>query len=67
MFALPFPAYSESAAIYVCKYLLEEGAQLSIYDPKVKEEQMRRDLSSVVSDDKGESGDIRQWTVDSGQ
>lgn len=26
----------ESPAIYVCKYLLEEGANLHIYDPKVK-------------------------------
>ena len=25
----------ESAAIYVSKHLLEEGAHLSIYDPKV--------------------------------
>ncbi len=26
----------ESPAIYVCKYLLEEGANLHIYDPKVR-------------------------------
>jgi UDPglucose 6-dehydrogenase len=26
----------ESPAIYVCKYLLEEGAHLHIYDPKVR-------------------------------
>lgn len=25
----------ESPAIYVCSHLLEEGAQLNIYDPKV--------------------------------
>jgi len=25
----------ESPAIYICKYLLEEGAHLNIYDPKV--------------------------------
>ena len=25
----------ESAAIHVCSYLLEEGAKINIYDPKV--------------------------------
>ncbi len=30
----------ESAAIYICKDLLEEQAQLSIYDPKVEGEQV---------------------------
>jgi UDPglucose 6-dehydrogenase len=25
----------ESPAIYVCKYLLDEGAHLQVYDPKV--------------------------------
>lgn len=34
----------ESAAIYVCKDLLEEGAQLAIYDPKVNEQQIFEDL-----------------------
>ena len=34
----------KSAAIYVCKHLLEEQAKLSIYDPKVSEAQIRRDL-----------------------
>eukprot|EP00049_Salpingoeca_infusionum_P023437 m.12116 g.12116 ORF g.12116 m.12116 type:complete len:464 (+) comp5803_c0_seq1:632-2023(+) len=40
----------ESAAIYVCRDLLEEGAQLSIYDPKVKHAQIKHDLTSVVGD-----------------
>jgi len=35
----------ESAAIYVSKHLLDEGAQLSIYDPKVTEDQVRMELS----------------------
>lgn len=35
----------ESSAIYICKYLLEEGAHLNIYDPKVKRETMLRDLT----------------------
>lgn len=26
----------ESPAIYICKYLLDEGANLHIYDPKVR-------------------------------
>jgi UDPglucose 6-dehydrogenase len=38
----------ESAAIYVCNDLLEDGAHLSIYDPKVKEEQIRHDLREVA-------------------
>ncbi len=39
----------ESAAIDVCRYLLEEQAHLAIYDPKVTEAQIRKDLG--VSDD----------------
>jgi len=35
----------ESAAIYVSKHLLDEGARLSIYDPKVTEQQVRTELS----------------------
>ncbi|MCC5840175.1 MAG: UDP-glucose 6-dehydrogenase [Opitutales bacterium] len=34
----------ESAAIFVCKDLLEENARLAIYDPKVGERQIRLDL-----------------------
>jgi UDPglucose 6-dehydrogenase len=34
----------ESAAIYVCRDLLEERASLSIYDPKVTTAQMCKDL-----------------------
>ncbi len=40
----------ESAAIYVCKDLLEELANLAIYDPKVTEDQIYRDLG-VAEDD----------------
>lgn len=39
----------ESAAIYVCQDLLEEQANLAIYDPKVSAKQMRHDLN--VADD----------------
>jgi len=34
----------ESAAIYICKDLLEEQAQIAIYDPKVEVAQIQRDL-----------------------
>lgn len=36
----------ESSAKYVCLQLLEEGAQLRIFDPKVTCDNIRRDLSS---------------------
>jgi UDPglucose 6-dehydrogenase len=34
----------ESAAIYVTDYLLDEQAEITVYDPKVKEEQIYADL-----------------------
>ena len=37
----------ESAAIYVAKHLLDEGAHISIYDPKVTEGQVMMELSSL--------------------
>ena len=40
----------ESASIYVCKDLLEEHAQITIYDPMVTEAQIRLDLQ-VAEDD----------------
>merc|ERR1712228_71309 len=40
----------ESAAIYVSKHLLDEGAQLDIYDPKVSEQQVRMELAGVSED-----------------
>merc|ERR1711892_843625 len=39
----------ESAAIYIANHLLEEGANLSIYDPKVTEQQMKTELEIVCS------------------
>ncbi|XP_051893756.1 UDP-glucose 6-dehydrogenase isoform X3 [Pristis pectinata] len=35
----------ESSSIYISKYLLDEGANLHIFDPKVLKEQIIRDLS----------------------
>jgi len=40
----------ESASIYVCLDLLEEQANLAIYDPKVTTEQIHRDLGIDESD-----------------
>ncbi|KAA8499567.1 UDP-glucose 6-dehydrogenase 4 [Porphyridium purpureum] len=37
----------ESAAIEICRRLIEEKAQIAIYDPKVEHEQIWSDLSSV--------------------
>ncbi|XP_065213418.1 UDP-glucose 6-dehydrogenase [Planococcus citri] len=36
----------ESPSIYVCKYLLDEGARLNIYDPKVPHDQIIKDLTN---------------------
>ncbi|XP_039631469.1 UDP-glucose 6-dehydrogenase-like [Polypterus senegalus] len=42
----------ESSSIYISKYLMDEGARLYIYDPKVKREQIFQDLSHpAISDD----------------
>ncbi|XP_063727545.1 UDP-glucose 6-dehydrogenase-like [Symsagittifera roscoffensis] len=38
----------ESSAIYLCKYLIEEGASLQIYDPKVTEKQMRWEIGQLT-------------------
>ena len=39
----------ESAAIYVCRDLLEERARLTIYDPKVSLDQIRADLEYLMA------------------
>uniref|UniRef100_H3CJ82 UDP-glucose 6-dehydrogenase n=1 Tax=Tetraodon nigroviridis TaxID=99883 RepID=H3CJ82_TETNG len=42
----------ESSSIYIAKYLLDEGAKLFIYDPKVLKEQIIYDLSQPnISED----------------
>ncbi|TWU16170.1 UDP-glucose 6-dehydrogenase [Allorhodopirellula heiligendammensis] len=38
----------ESAAIYVCRDLLRERAKLSIYDPRVSPEHIRRELADAM-------------------
>lgn len=37
--------FRESSSIYVCRYLLAEGASLLIYDPKVPVQRIFLDLS----------------------
>ena len=36
----------ESSSIYICKHLLDEAAQVVIYDPKVQHAQIRMDLTN---------------------
>ena len=43
----------ESAAIHVCRDLLNERARLVIYDPRVGESQIRGDLHEVFADSNG--------------
>jgi UDPglucose 6-dehydrogenase len=42
----------ESAAIYVVDYLLNEQAEVFVYDPKVKESQIKDDLAYLQNHDK---------------
>lgn len=48
-------SFRESSSIYISKYLMDEGAHLHIYDPKVPREQIVVDLShpGVSADDQG--------------
>jgi UDPglucose 6-dehydrogenase len=43
----------ESAAIHVCRDLLEERARLTIYDPRVPESQIRSELELIFTDANG--------------
>ena len=45
----------ESAAIEICKDLLEEGAYLHIHDPKVDKKQITLDLGIIESDKEAEN------------
>lgn len=44
----------ETPARYVCKMLLEEGAKLNIYDPKVEQRQILSDLTEATVTDSPE-------------
>ncbi|OWK06942.1 UGDH, partial [Cervus elaphus hippelaphus] len=52
----------ESSSIYISKYLMDEGAHLHIYDPKVPREQIVVDLShpGVSKDDQGDASGTRR-------
>ena len=50
----------ESAAIYVCRDLLEERAKLTIYDPKVSLDQIRSDLEYLIAGPNGELTDMQR-------
>ena len=39
----------ESAAIYIADILIENGAEICVYDPKVSEQQMLSDLDNLNS------------------
>ena len=55
----------ESAAIYVCRDLLEERARLKIYDPKVKADNILRDLKAVMAPDAARfGGDVDKFLED---
>lgn len=52
----------ESAAIYVCRDLLEERAQLRIYDPKVSEEHVKMELAYVMEQEPTKfGGDVKAF------
>ena len=42
----------ESPAISICKELIEEGANLSIYDPKVSKKQIQKDMGQSSVDER---------------
>lgn len=54
----------ESPSIYVCRDLLEDGANICIYDPKVKEKQIRQDLLEVSTQDPGRVARLVKCTTD---
>ncbi len=55
----------ESAAIYVCRDLLEERARLTIYDPQVKLEHIKRDLEYLMVNEFGELSEHHRKLIDS--
>lgn len=48
----------ESAAIYVADHLLDEQAQIVVYDPKVSEEQIYKDLDNLGNRSTAENKDL---------
>lgn len=54
----------ESAAIYVCRDLLEERARLTIYDPKVGLEQIKQELIYLLSAEFGTLSEKHRQLID---
>ena len=54
----------ESAAIYVCRDLLEERARLTIYDPKVGLEQIKQELIYLMTSEYGTLSDQHRRLID---
>lgn len=54
----------ESAAIYVCRDLLEERARVCIYDPKVSLEQIKKDLLYVMKFDQARFADRAEQLIE---
>ncbi|XP_031732218.1 UDP-glucose 6-dehydrogenase [Anarrhichthys ocellatus] len=56
----------ESSSIYISKYLMDEGAKLFIYDPKVLKEQIIHDLSqpNISEDNPGRVSELVTVTSD---
>ncbi len=50
----------ESPAIYICQKLIEEGAILKIYDPKVNQQQIRNDLDGSI-ENSNNPNDSKKW------
>ncbi|XP_023843905.1 UDP-glucose 6-dehydrogenase-like [Salvelinus namaycush] len=48
----------ESSSIYISRYLLEEGACLHIYDPKVKAEQIMQDLTKPTLSERHDTATV---------
>ena len=54
----------ESAAIHVCRDLLEERARLVIYDPRVPESQIRSELELMFADSVGGLSDKHRKLIE---
>lgn len=54
----------ESAAIYVCRDLLEERARLTIYDPKVGLEQIKQELIYLMTTEYGTLSEKHRQLID---
>jgi len=54
----------ESAAIRVCRDLLQERARLVIYDPRVSESQIRYELQAIWADQFGELSEQHKKLID---